>query len=260
MELFINESGELQAPALVFLHGSGVAGWMWESQMIYFRDYRVIVPDLPGHGRSEAVPFLSIHNAALKVMADIHELIGTEKIILIGFSLGAQIAVEILSHWPDRVDSAVIISPLVKPLKYKKLALAVSKMSFGLIKSRFFSRLQAKSLFIPKCQFQRYYEDSNLITRDNLIRMLVANMSYTIPESFPHAAVRTLVMAGGREKKFMIESITDLAHMNRNCTGYQLPGMKHGLPFIAPDLLNEILHGFIDNVHLNKHKKLKRVI
>ncbi len=260
MELFINESGELQAPALVFLHGGGVAGWMWESQMAYFKEYRVIVPDLPAHGRSAAVPFLSIHNAALKVMADIYELIGTEKIILIGFSLGAQIALEILSHWPDRVDSAVIISPLVKPIKYKKLVLAASQMTFGLIKNRYFSRLQAKSLFVPKSQFQRYYEDSMLMTRDNLIRILDANMSYTIPESYPHAAVRTLALAGGREKRCMIESITDLVQMNRSCTGYQLPGMKHGLPFIAPDLLNEILHGFIDNVHLNKHKKLKRVI
>ena len=52
MSLFLRESGPVSAPTIVFLHGGGVSGWSWQSQIEAFPDYHLLVPDLPEHGRS----------------------------------------------------------------------------------------------------------------------------------------------------------------------------------------------------------------
>ena len=51
IRLHVREAGE--GPALVMLHGLGANGANWDATAAAFADrWRVIVPDLPGHGRS----------------------------------------------------------------------------------------------------------------------------------------------------------------------------------------------------------------
>jgi pimeloyl-ACP methyl ester carboxylesterase len=52
MALYIQESGPATAPTVVFLHGGGGAGWMWQPQIEQLGDYHCLVPDLPEQGQS----------------------------------------------------------------------------------------------------------------------------------------------------------------------------------------------------------------
>lgn len=261
MGLHIRESGEINAPALVFLHGGGVAGWMWDKQADYFKDYHVIIPDLPGHGESAETPFISINDAASKVLTSIREIVGNERIILIGFSLGAQLAVEIMSKWPEKVDSAIISSALVKPwTNGKYFLIGTCKMSYGLIKLKGFSKLQAKQLCIPKELWQKYYDDSLKLSKDNFIRVMESNISYEMPESFRESDVRALVITGMKELDRMKESAGDLVRANRNCIGYLVSNTGHSLPLTEPDMFNEIVYNFINNIKLYKNSRLDRII
>ena len=48
MPLFTHEIGPSTASTLVFLHGGGGAGWMWQPQIeVLKNDYHLLVPDLP---------------------------------------------------------------------------------------------------------------------------------------------------------------------------------------------------------------------
>ncbi|WNS44880.1 alpha/beta hydrolase [Paenibacillus sp. MMS20-IR301] len=58
MGLHVQEYGDSNAGImLLFLHGGGVSGWMWEKQVQYFSSSYCVVPDLPGHGRSDGADF-----------------------------------------------------------------------------------------------------------------------------------------------------------------------------------------------------------
>lgn len=260
MDLYIRRTGEFQGPPVVFLHGGGVAGWMWDRQAGFFKDYHVIIPDLPGHGRSAEIPFISINDAASKVLTAVRDVVGTEKITLVGFSLGAQLVVEIMSRWPEKVESAVILSAMVRPVNTGKyLLLSFMKMCFGLVRARWFSEWQAKSLYIPEDYREQYYEDSLRLTRDNFIRVLEANLSYSLPDSFADSNIRTLILAGTKERGIMRSSVKDMVKANRDCMGYLVAGAGHGLPLAEPDFFNEIVLNFINNIQLHNNKRLGRV-
>jgi pimeloyl-ACP methyl ester carboxylesterase len=71
--------------------------------------YRVLAPDLPGHGRSPALPRRpTIAAIADAVTADLDEL-GVGRVHVLGNSIGARVALELAVR--DRARSVVAISP-----------------------------------------------------------------------------------------------------------------------------------------------------
>ncbi|RFB13490.1 alpha/beta hydrolase [Bacillus sp. HNG] len=241
MNLLYQEYGDTSAPLMVFLHGGGVSGWMWDKQVQYFSQYHCLVPDLPSHGKSIEIPF-SIKDSAERVISLIEEKSNGKKVILIGFSLGAQIIVQLLSMKPDLIDIAIINSALVRPMYYaKKWIRPTIKLSVPLIKKRWFSKLQAKTLYVGDDYFERYYEESCQITADALTSVLEENMSFTIPADFEKATTNILVTVGDQEKSIMKKSANDIVKANQNTKGVLIPNMGHGVSMAMPDFFNKMI-------------------
>lgn len=66
-KLFYRMAGE--GPLVVLLHGFGEDGAIWKGQYDIFPRHRLLVPDLPGSGRSEAIEDMSIEGLADAVKA-----------------------------------------------------------------------------------------------------------------------------------------------------------------------------------------------
>src|SRR6478609_4934957 len=97
--------------AIVFVHGLMSSSQTWTAQLERLADrYRVIAPDLFGHGES-AKPTgdysLSAHAASLR---DLFDAIDIERATLVGHSLGGGIALQMAYLFPDRVDALVLVS------------------------------------------------------------------------------------------------------------------------------------------------------
>lgn len=251
------EFGDQNASLLLFLHGGGVSGWMWDNQIPYFSHYHCIVPDLPGHGASHGDILFSIRDSAERFIELIEEKVAGKlagrKVILIGFSLGAQVIIQILSLKPDLVDAAIINSALVRPSPLgRKLIKPTIKCSYPLIRNKRFSRLQAKTLYITEDQFQKYYEESCQMKLATLVSVLEENMSFGIPQSFREAHGKILVTVGAKEKAIMKKSAKDLVEANSNCTGVIIPEMGHGVPMAMPDFFNQMVESWIQEGALPK--------
>src|SRR5215475_1163365 len=98
MGLYVKESGTVNAPAIVFLHGGGASGWTWDQQVAELGDYRCLVVDLPEHGKSVDVKPFTFENAATQIAEVIRSHGG--KAHVVGLSLGAQTTVKLLSMTP----------------------------------------------------------------------------------------------------------------------------------------------------------------
>lgn len=255
MQLFVREAGELRRPLLVFIHGGGVSGWMWERQVEYFQErYHVLVPDLPGHGRSMQLSFLSIHQHARELI----QLVKSRRaegqpVFLIGFSLGAQIVMEMLSHAEKgMISGAVIISGLSRPVRGMTLPVLkpIIRLSMPITRYRWFAKLQAKELYIPEEQFEAYYNDSKHVTTSNLISVIDSSLSYELPESFARHTVNTLVLIGAKEKRDLHHSAAVLTSRNASCTGYRFEGVGHGISLAQPDVFNMLLESWLQDQEL----------
>ncbi|MFZ1312282.1 MAG: alpha/beta hydrolase [Chitinophagaceae bacterium] len=88
-KIFYRVTGEGNPVMLV--HGFGEDGTVWKNQVEFLKDkFRIIIPDLPGSGKSEL-----IENSSLEDMAEVlHQIIHEEDIdhcVMIGHSMGGYI-------------------------------------------------------------------------------------------------------------------------------------------------------------------------
>jgi len=246
MSLYYKETGDLNAPLIVFLHGGGVSGWMWKKQSDYFSHYHCIIPDLPEQGRSSYDPPFSIHHCAEQMIALIEEKGRGKPIIVIGFSLGAQVLTAMLGMKPHLINYAMINSALVKPIPYARFLLKSLMITYPLVKIKSFSKIQAKSMYILEDDFEKYYLESTQMSRETFLRIMEDNMSFSIPENFKHATGKILVTVGEKERKIMKDSFSELINSNPNCKGVIFQKIGHGISLAQPKLFNKLVEGWVE--------------
>src|SRR5690625_2427482 len=251
------EYGDKDATLMVFLHGGGVSSWMWEKQIKYFPSFHCVTIDLPEQGLNNNQTKFSISRSAEKVIELIEAMTNGKKVVLIGFSLGAQVAIQMLSIKPDLIDYAIINSALVRPnLIAKKLIRPSIKLTFPLIRNKTFSKLQAKTLYINDYLFETYYKESSQIKSDTLIRILEENMSFEIPHHFKKARGKILVTVGEKEKSMMKKSAYDIVKSNPNCTGIIIPNIGDGISVAKHDFFNRMVEKWILKESIPKEMKV----
>jgi len=112
--VFLSTGGqELDArkPAVLLLHGAGLDHSVWTLQARYLAHHgrSVIVPDLPGHGRSDGAPLTSIGDLAHWCWSLLDSL-ELDRVSLVGHSMGALIALAMAATEPKRVRSLCLIA------------------------------------------------------------------------------------------------------------------------------------------------------
>ena len=208
--------------------------------------YHVVLPVLGGHADSDA-PFTSIEENAARVISYIDAHFGGQVLLLGGLSLGGQIAVEMLSQRKDICRYALIESALVKPSKLTAAMIGPTfGMSYGLVKQKWFSKLQADYLGIPKPLFDDYFRDTCAIGKADMIAFLKANSLYTIKPELSETTAKTKIVAGAKEQKSIRDSAKLLQEAIPGSKMEILPGLRHGdLSINYPEQYAEVLTNWI---------------
>lgn len=254
LTLNYEEYGDKNAPLILFLHGGGVSSWMWDKQVQYFTNYHCVNVDLPGHGLNNQEEKFSIDESSYKIIDIIEKLANGKCVTVVGFSLGSQVLIRMLSIKPNLIDYAMINSALVRPTRGVEMLInPLLTLSFPLIKNKTFSKLQAKTLYIGEEHFEKYYEESCQMERQMLVSILKENMSFEIPEEFSETNAKILVTVGSKEKAIMKKSALDLVNHNQNCTYIIISEVGHGAPLAQPDLFNQIMEKWMNDESLKQH-------
>jgi pimeloyl-ACP methyl ester carboxylesterase len=110
-------SGPEDAPPMMLLHASGVAGWSWkfnvEELSQYYRTYAI--DTLGDVGKSEYTDLNNIMKNGedqAHLYAEIADQLGIEKAVVVGASDGGAIASHFAIHYPERVERLVLMGPM----------------------------------------------------------------------------------------------------------------------------------------------------
>jgi len=124
LRLCVCEWGPGDGPTVVCLHGILSQAGMWSpvASNLAAQGYRVLAPDLRGHGRSQH-PLQAGSYHLVDFVADLKELaarISPGPFTLVGHSMGAAIAAAYAAIQPDRVHSLVLVELSLEALSGKR--------------------------------------------------------------------------------------------------------------------------------------------
>lgn len=101
-----------EGPVVVLLHGVPFTGELWRYQFPALPDYKLVIPDLPGSGHSEA-----LENSSMEGMADcirdiiVHETASLyfkagepDSVVVIGHSMGGYITLALAEKYPELLN------------------------------------------------------------------------------------------------------------------------------------------------------------
>ena len=223
------EYGAHNSQTIILLHGGGLSWWNYRDVAQLLSDrFHVVLPILDGHADSDA-PFTSIEDNAARIIAHIDEHFGGKVLAIGGLSLGGQIAVEMLTQRPDICRFALLESALVKPSKLTRALIKPTfGMSYGLIKQKWFAKMQAAYLGIPQKLFDDYYRDTCKISKEDMIAFLQSNSVYSIKPALRDAQAKVHIVFGSKEQSSIRTSGKLLNHTIPGSTLEILPGYRHG--------------------------------
>jgi len=112
--LYFEEEGISNNELVIFIHSNLLSNWIWINQRNYFKDFHCIYLDLPNHGNSYSEGEFSIKKSSELIKELIQEKTydnhdeKVKRVNLVGVSLGGQVALYILSKYPDLVDNVIV--------------------------------------------------------------------------------------------------------------------------------------------------------
>jgi len=257
--LYTSVHGDPAHPTILFLHGGGGGGWMWQPQVDSLKgDYHLLVPDLPEHGRSAEIKPFTI-SGSVELIA---ELIRTQarggKAHVVGLSEGAQITVALLATAPELVDHAIISSALVLPIAgmgwFGAGAWAAMYRSIEpLNKYAWWARLNMRSNGIPERYLQDTLETYKTLTAEAFAHVIVENQKFCLPGGLEKVTAPTLVVAGRNEYKVVHQSVRDVAAAIPGAQGRLVHhsrklslGEEHNWSMTAPELFTRTVRAWIE--------------
>jgi len=260
VSLYVAEYGSADHPTIVFLHGGGGAGWMWRPQIeVLSSDYHLLVPDLPGQGQSTDQRF-TMETAAVSIAELISERATGGKAHVVGLSEGAQVLVQILATACERVDTAIVSSALVLPMRGSSAMSSERTL-------RWTHRTTMKPFWnvdwwirwnmrgaagVPDEYFGDFRETFRSLSEDGFVDLMRANQTFRLPQSF-ECDRRVLAVCGAGEYGVMKQStaLVAAAFPNGEAREVRLPdkrslAQQHNWNLNAPDVFTQMVRAWIE--------------
>ena len=188
VDVFARSWGDGPAAPVVLVAGLGVSSRYWgRLGRRLGRERRVLAPDLPGFGRTAAVPGSpwpagpNVREQADRLLAWMDaRAIG--RAALVGHSVGCQVVVDVATRFPDRVERIVLAAPPFEPGR-RSLWVCLPRLAV------------AAAFEVPSLPMLLTFEYASI----GFARAIVQagrSMDYPMERLLPRLAVPTLVVHG----------------------------------------------------------------
>jgi pimeloyl-ACP methyl ester carboxylesterase len=118
-------------PPVVLLHGWSAFKELWWSTVLALAPFaQIYAPDMPGHGGSPLHGSSGMRQVAERIV-HFCSVLGHDRIMLVGHSMGGNIALEIALARPDLVERLVLVDPAVLPAEMPLYTRSYLDQTFG---------------------------------------------------------------------------------------------------------------------------------
>lgn len=216
---------------IMFVHGYAGCAETWEFQINHFaREFRVIAPDLRGHGQSDA-PYTEY--TMEEMVEDLHAIVEKlqvpQRFILVGHSFGGSICVEYANAHPERLE---------------KLILIATAGEYPLPRAAAYAYRIPTAFFRPWWQYRPRWNAEIHVMK----RMMFNNMRKW--EGWPllrNISTSTLIITGERDTYFPRYVFEEVGKMVPGAEIYDVGSAKHKVQLERHQAVNRSIERFVKN-------------
>ena len=252
-------SGPARAPWVVLLHGATLDHRAWDAQVDALRTrYRVVVPDLRGHGESTIDGPFRFEDALADVLA-LLDVLDAERpgtpVVLGGLSLGGNLAQEIVYREPHRVDALVVADSTCNTSVRHPLAAAMTIASLAARSLRNhddFVRHAAEATS-PREDVREYVVGTNADRTNTETYQILAELLQSALHADPgyRLPVPTLLLHGDADRVGdVVDATRAWAARDDGAEYVVVPGAGHTSNQDNPAAFTGALLAFLDRVHV----------
>jgi 3-oxoadipate enol-lactonase len=261
-------------PPVLILDGIGCSGWAFHHIIPALAErHRVVLMHYRGHGRSPEPPRpwrVGIHDLADDA-ATVLERLGDAPALVVGFSMGFQVALELYKRHRPRVCGLVSLAgPSGRALAQFQgtdafahvlpLALTATRhardLSLRLWRKLLPSKVlqvvglhtQLNAARIELADFEFYLTQMAAMSPEFFLEMLREAARHCTEDLLDQVRVPTLVVAGENDRFVPLESLREVAFAIPGAQWTVISGASHALPAEFPDEIAEALLTFADTV------------
>lgn len=256
----VAESGCVEGPTLVLLHGFPLTSAMWGAQLAGLGETaRVVAPDLRGYGASPLGGWLaqgeaaSIERYAADVVALLDGIECSRPRVVVGFSMGGYVALALERMKPDAYDALVLMDTRAiaddDAARATRLKMADHVDEWGaervatLMRPKLFAEGTPEAI-VEKTVAEISAADPAAIAAAQ--RAMAARPDST--ELLPSIAKPTLVVVGEHDAISTAEEMRGVADAIPGAGYALIEGAGHMAPVELPDAVNAALSTFVGSL------------
>jgi pimeloyl-ACP methyl ester carboxylesterase len=258
------------ATPVLLCDGIGCDGYVWRHLRDDLDRRYCIHPHYRGHGRTPAprdparVTIADLADDVASVLDDVD----VERAVLVGHSMGVQVALETYRRHAARVAGLVLLCGAPShPLRtfrgsaaleewlptiqrwIQRMPGVVNRISRAVLPTRLAyeiaSRLEIRRELVEPRDFMPYLEGLARIDARLFVAMLAAAAQHSAEDVLPEVKVPTLVIAGGRDGFTPPERSRAIAAAVPHAELLEIPNASHTAPIEHPQLVNTTIGEFL---------------
>jgi putative photosynthetic complex assembly protein 2 len=245
---------------ILLIHGWGGTGSYWNETAEHLAAFaKVIVPDLPGTGRSQ--PIKRTHNMAdqVETLATMMDSLNIDRYRIIGHSMGATMGILLANQHSQRVERIVLTSVAFfmteNQERIYKAIMGIYRFSFG-FRPKWLADVPGLKQLLAAQYFYRLPDDEQIL-KSGLLAYLHLDadtamacardaIDPAIPEAGAQVQAPTLLVVCHQDKVMPLENVNYTAEIIPNCEVHWIEKCGH-FPMVERfDLYSKIVRDFFE--------------
>ena len=234
----VEEYGKDNKSVIVMLHGANFVH-CFGRQYSLAEKYHIVVPHIIGFGNEAD----RIFDADVCVQ-EIAEYIKSfdKKVLLIGFSLGAQLAFKMISEYPELFYAAIIVSPWLDKNEHElKAVMKTNEKQFHSFKKKWLCNIIGMMNGLPSEQRKEFVKQMQQVKIETIRNSVDNGITFDSVSGFGNVDFPVIALAGGKEQQSVISSVQKMAAINNNCRCEIWEKAAHNIPPMFSKRFNKLI-------------------
>ena len=247
-DIFVEDIGS--GPPLVLVHGFLGSSDMWNPQIKFFKDdFRVIVPALPGFGKSSTISSCDSIQCMAEILLDSLEKKKIKSFNLLGHSMGGMIVQEIAKLAGEKISKLICYGTGPRgniPGRFETIDQSIKKLKINGLENT--AHRIAKTWFIEEDKAKYFYLCENAAKQTSVEAAdngLIAMKNWSGVDNLKNIKNKTLIIWGDQDKAYNYSQVETLNNNISDSDLIIIKGCSHNVHLEKPDEFNNAVNEFL---------------